>query len=94
LNQSIRRIHSKAEIEFDVHGDAKRLLGTVQDIAKCKTVESRAEEHKALCETFMENLPALAYMKEMAGRLLFATENAFLDEKFCKKKRGSETRQL
>jgi PAS domain S-box-containing protein len=71
---SFRWVHSKAEIELNDQGDAKRLLGTIQDITKRKVVEDRAQENKALFETFMNNLPALAYMKDMAGRYLYCNQ--------------------
>jgi PAS domain S-box-containing protein len=73
-DRSIRWVHSKAEIEFNRQGDARGLLGTIQDITQHKVVEDRAQENKALFETFMNNLPALAYMKDMAGRYLYCND--------------------
>jgi PAS domain S-box-containing protein len=61
-------------------GSVRLLLGSCQDVTVRKRTEEALQESQNLFRAFMNHCPALAYLKDESGRLLFANplfETAF-----------------
>ncbi|MCP4747616.1 MAG: PAS domain S-box protein [Desulfobacteraceae bacterium] len=58
----------------DDEGSVAGLVGIMLDITDRKQVEKELKESKNLFDAFMQNLPGLAYMKDLMGRYMFVND--------------------
>jgi PAS domain S-box-containing protein len=72
----------------DAEGAVAGLVGIMLDISARKQIEKELKESKALFDAFIQNIPGLAYMKDVHGRYLFVND-AFA--RFTGGKTGTQT---
>ncbi|RMH04761.1 MAG: PAS domain S-box protein [Nitrospirae bacterium] len=69
---SVIWIHARGRVlARDERGNALRLMGTIQDITPRKYMEHKLRESETRFTTFMNNCPALAWMKGFDGRYVY-----------------------
>jgi PAS domain S-box-containing protein len=69
---SVRWAHLNAIMLRDSHGTPLRAVGLLQDITERKRAEEALRESEERFKAFMDNTPAAAFMKDEAGRYLYA----------------------
>ena len=72
-------IHLRAQAVWDERGRAVRLVGSNADITARKQAEADLKASEALMSTFLENNPALTFIKDEEGRLIYANRKPFPD---------------
>ncbi len=55
----------------DANGDVKKVYGTIRDISKQKIKLQQVTKQKDLFMTFMDNLPALSFIKDKQSRYIY-----------------------
>lgn len=59
---------------LQMQGEIGYALGMVEDITECKRVEQQLRESEARFEAFMNHSPAIAFMKDAAGRYVYVNQ--------------------
>ena len=67
-NGNYINIYDRANIIYDEHGNAVRMLGAMQDITALKTNERQILLEKELSDTIINSLPGVFYLYNQAGQ--------------------------
>ncbi len=70
LIQPTRWVNVRGKAVFE-NGTATRMLGIITDITKSKETENELNKSKKLFATFMDNLPAVAFIKDSKNRYIY-----------------------
>ena len=70
-NGDIRWIEARSLTVFDADGIPRRMVGTSQDITERKQTELALNASESRFRAFMEKTPALAFIKDEAGRFVY-----------------------
>ncbi len=71
-----RHIEFSVRLTVDEQGNPSGFRGVARDITERRRTEEALKESRDLFDTFMKNLPALAFMKDEEGRYLYLNEAA------------------
>jgi PAS domain S-box-containing protein len=70
-DHQLRWVHGRGRLRFNEGGQPVSLLGTVQDITERKQAEAALRKSEERFKLFMDNSPALAWMKDEQGRYVY-----------------------
>lgn len=79
-----RWFHGRGEAVRDKQGTPLRVVGSLRDITERKTMEESLRRSQALFESFMENSPAIAFMKDQDGRFVYGNKSFSQQISFAK----------
>ncbi len=71
LSKSLKWINIRGHVLFDHNNNAIRMTGLIIDITDKKEVESKLSKSQKLFTTFMDNLPAIAFIKDDKQRYIY-----------------------
>lgn len=66
---------ARGEAVRDEHGNPLRVVGSLRDITERKAMDESLRRSQALFESFMDNSPAIAFMKDQEGRFVYGNKN-------------------
>lgn len=69
-----RWINLRGSVALREQGVPSKIYGTMRDISDSKQKEVILEKQRDLFTTFMDNLPALAFIKDKQGKYIYANE--------------------
>ncbi len=72
---TVRWVQDLARAIYDANGNAVAVEGFITDITQRKQAEEALRESQLLFSSFMDNSPAIAFMKDQDGRLLYVNNN-------------------
>jgi PAS domain S-box-containing protein len=70
-DKQVRWVHGRGRLRLNEGGQPVSLFGTVQDITERKQAEAALRESEERFKLFMDNSPALAWMKDEQGRYVY-----------------------
>ena len=70
----VRWLLLKAEVIRDEAGQPCRISGAATDITERRAAENRLRSSEARFQAFMDNIPAVSYVKDAAGRYLYVND--------------------
>lgn len=71
VDGQVKWVQERAHVEFDAAGKALTGLGTVLDITARKQAEQERQNAEARFKLFMDNTPAIAWVKDEEGRYVY-----------------------
>src|SRR5207247_6102209 len=71
---SWRYLEGVVKVERDAQGHPVEVRGVVRDITEQKLAEEAVRESQAFFHSFMDNSPAVAFMKDEEGRYLYVNQ--------------------
>ncbi len=71
LSKSVKWINIRGKALFDHNGNAIRMTGLIIDISQRKRIENELSKSQKLFATFMDNLPAIAFIKDTKQRYIY-----------------------
>ncbi|NOX16151.1 MAG: diguanylate cyclase [Epsilonproteobacteria bacterium] len=71
LSKSVKWINIRGKALFDSFGKAIRMTGLIIDISERKKIEHELSKSQKLFATFMDNLPAIAFIKDTKQRYIY-----------------------
>lgn len=80
IEDKVKWVREKAEIEFDANGKAQRAVGVTQDITKQKSQEIKLKHSYSFNESLLHTIPFGMDIVDLEGNILFV--NPILDELF------------
>lgn len=67
----IKWLNQRNVVIHDERGRPTAIEGIVTDVTETKEAQHKLKQNEELFQTFMSNLPALAFIKDLSGRYLF-----------------------
>ena len=71
LSKNLKWINIRGHALFDHNNNAVRMTGLIIDITDKKEIESKLSKSQKLFATFMDNLPAIAFIKDEKHRYIY-----------------------
>lgn len=71
LSKNVKWINIRGKALFDHNGNAIRMTGLIIDISRRKRIENELSKSQKLFATFMDNLPAIAFIKDTKHRYIY-----------------------
>jgi PAS domain S-box-containing protein len=76
--------HARGQAVWDTNNKPLRVVGSIRDVTERKRMEEWLRRSQALFESFMDNSPAIAFMKDQDGRFMYGNKSFSRQMSFAK----------